>query len=379
MQRHPIFRFLSAILKIIGIVILSILFIFTIISLYVLHSCENSSDTPIYNYEISGIITDETHSPLDSATISFKDSCTSTTTDSLGQYTLYYPNSLWIEISKKDYQPKRIKLINFSEYANYEFDTIVLTKSEIKTNDLLILQPKVSNPFPKQMSFSGKVCNEFGKPLQNAKVSLTDSIFNCTSDKEGNFKFHKNKCTISFNRLNYNHSLTHIDIRPRTKQLQKNITLVQISNRKGIYLLASDKYIAIPKVKLHYDSEEKTGKILWGGNHHYNINKYYYSPNAPIFKIDKNTETPLRFILFDTSYDHLFKQKGDYGFICTVDYKYTSFLNPEEASHPTQSTFITQNDPSRIHCQIIEFTPDSTNQNYVFFSPEHKNGFIFSY
>ena len=144
-------------------------------------------------------------------------------------------------------------------------------------------------------------------------------------------------------------------------------------------MIKSGKYISLPQTKLSYESEEKIGSVLWGGNFAYNITDFFYPNKVKEFKIE--TDSILRFITYEPSFSSkLFKAENEDKYLCTVNYKLSSSPFPATNSvavniiYPPKYSRHTVDEP-----KIIEFTPTSTNSNYAFVNSKNKKGYYFTY
>lgn len=328
---------------------------------------------------IRGNITDELGNPLKDVSISYRASFISVQTNAIGGFNLNEPRTLFIEFKKEGYHSLSTKINNFSEDASYNFHTITLKK--ISNPDANYKDISLNtDPRLKKINLFGNVLNLFKEPLKNVNITLTDSIVKPYTTKYGTnsgyFDFKKNINQIVIKKEGFKELV--IDL-PIYEKDSLKITLLEPSNKKGVYIIKSDKYISLPQTKLSYESEEKIGSVLWGGNFTYNITDFFYPNKVKEFKIE--TDSILRFITYEPSFSSkLFKAENEDKYLCTVNYKLSSSPFPATNSvsvniiYPPKYSRDTLDEP-----KIVEFTPMSENSNYAFVNSKNKKGYYFTY
>ena len=328
---------------------------------------------------IMGTIKDNLGNPLTDVSISYRTSSTSVLTDAIGAYNVVEPRTLFIDFKKMGYHTLSTKITDFSEEASYDFSTIQLKKinnPNAKYNDISLS----TTPNLKKLKLFGHVFNAFKEPLKNVKITLIDTITESYSlskygNKNGSFHFKKQENLITIKKEGFKELLIGLPVSEKGSQ---NVTLLKNSNKKGIYIIKSGKYTALPQVRLSHKSEEKIGSVLWGGTFSYNITDFFYPDKVKAFKIEK--DSIIRFVIYEPLYSSkLNKAQNEDGYLCTVNYKHSAspFPNTEvsvnEIYPPKYSKRIVGQP------KIVEFNPMDTNMNYVFVNSKNKKGYYFTH
>ena len=334
---------------------------------------------------VMGFVEDNMGNPLGDVTISYKSDLISVQTDSLGNYTIDTPRTFFIQFKKEGYQTLATKIDDFSEEGSYNFKSVVLKKKntkEVEYKDVYL------NTKPKQHSLklSGNVTTIFNTPIKNTKVTLIDSIVTLedsikhtvTSENHksnrGFFFFRKYENKFSFEKRGFRNLQIELDTYEKDNL---KIRLLEESNRNGIYLIESGKYLPLPKTKLLYKTESKEGVYLGVFAGRYEISALFYPNNTKQYKIKK--DTLIRFAIFNPNKNKLCKVKDTSRYLCTVNYKYApSFTKgnfvKEKTIYPSELCINCNDEPL-----IVELKPDTVGGNYVFVNATTKKGYYFTY
>lgn len=354
-----------------------ILLIFILVGICTLFKCtlnENKEE----KIGVFGHIKDDSGNPLGNVSISYKSSLTSVQTDSLGNYTINTPRTVFIEFKKEGYQTLATKIDNFSEVGSYNLKTVVLKKTnttEVEYKDLYLTTKHKQH----SLKLSGNVKTIFNDPIKNTKVTLVDSIkHNITSksheSNRGFFSFRKYNYELSFEKKGFKtlkiNQYTYEENDPKIKLLEK-------VNRKGIFLIKSGKYIPLPKINLlqKSHSKETTYLLVFAGRS--TTTDFFYPNTNHQFKIEK--DTLIRFAIFNEGNTKLCKMKGTSSYLCTVKHKYESNFTKgnfveEKVIYPSELCVNCNDEPS-----IIELKLDTIGGNYVFVNSISKKGYYFTY
>lgn len=327
---------------------------------------------------VFGHLKDDLGNPLDNVSISYKSNLTSVQTDSLGNYTINTPRTVFIEFKKEGYQTLFTKIDDFSEIGSYNLKTVILKKTnttEVEYKDLYL----TTKPKQHSLKLSGNVITIFNDPIKNTKVTLIDSIkHNVTS------KVHKsNRGFFSFRKYNYELSFEKKGFRTLKinlytyKENNQKIRLLEKSNRKGVSFIKSGNYIPLPKINLlrKSQSKETTYLLVFAGRS--TTTDFFYPNNDHQFKIEK--DTLIRFAIFNEGNTKLCKMKDSSSYLCTVKHKYgASFTKgnfvEEKVIYPSELCVNCNDEPS-----IIELKLDTIGGNYVFVNSKNKKGYYFTY
>ncbi|WP_026976303.1 carboxypeptidase-like regulatory domain-containing protein [Flavobacterium tegetincola] len=327
---------------------------------------------------ISGRIQDELGNPLEDVIITYRNSLITTQTDVAGNFEFNQPRTLFIDFKKEGYQTLSTKINNFSEDAFYNFNTITLNKITSSTTLYKDISLNTDSKFL-NLKFYGTVLNSFGQPLKDVNLTLIDSTVETYSMKgEGHFEFKIFDNAIAIEKQGFRKFQINQQYYEKEKQ---SITLLETSQKSGIYVLKEGKYIALPKAKLIYKSEEKIGSVLWGGNFAYNITDFYYPKNAKEFKIEN--DSIVRFLIFEPNFSSgLFEAQNEDGFLGTADYKLSQTPFPDSKAEllPITKIYPPKNSTNSFDApKIIDFKPSSRNKKYVFVNSKSRTGFYFKY
>ncbi|MCL5246696.1 hypothetical protein M4I21_12800 [Cellulophaga sp. 20_2_10] len=354
-----------------------IVFIFILVGICTLFQCtlnENKKD----KIGVFGHLQDDLGNPLGNVSISYKSNLTSVQTDTLGNYTIDTPRTVFIEFKKEGYQTIATKIDNFSEVGSYNLKTVVLKKTnstEVKEKDLY------HTPKPKQKSLklSGNVLTIFNEPIKNTKVTLMDSTQHSTTSEtqeynRGFFSFRKYNHELLFQKKGFRalkiSLYTYKENNPKIKLLEK-------SNRKGVAVIKSGNYISLPKTNLLQKSESKetTYLLVFAGRS--TTTDFFYPNNKHQFKIEK--DTLIRFAIFNEGNTKLCKVIDTSNYLCTVKHKYGSSFTKgnfveEKVIYPSELCIDCYDEPS-----IVELKLDTIGGNYVFANTKNKKGYYFTY
>lgn len=352
-----------------------------IITLFILLGCIIFSSCISDEVEERGIIghlQDEQGHPLNDVSISYQNSLINVQTDATGNFEMNKPRTLIIDFKKEGYQTLSTKINNFSEEAFYDFKAITLKKTSSSAATYKDISLSTDSKFS-NLKFYGTVLNSFGQPLKDVHITLIDSTVQTYSMKgEGNFELKIFDNPISIEKEGFRKLQINQNYYEKEKQ---NITLLETNNKSGIYVLKEGKYIALPKTKLIYKSEEKIGSVLWGGNFAYNITDFYYPKNAKEFKIDN--DSVVRFLIFEPEFSSgLFEAQNEDGYLGTADYKLSQTPLPTSKTEllPITEMYPPKNSANSFDApKIIDFKPSSRNKKYVFVNSKDKTGYYFSY
>lgn len=330
---------------------------------------------------IMGYVKDELGNPLTNVSISYRTSLVSVQTDTIGGFNINAPRTLFIDFKKEGYHPLSTKINNFSEEASYNFNTIILKKTDTPNFNYKDISLN-TNPNFKNLKIYGNVLNSFKEPLNKVNVTLIDSIKASHSlgkygNKNGFFHFKKQWNLITFKREGFKELLIGFSVYKKDSQ---NITLLENANKKGIYIIKGGKYKALPQMKLSHTSEKKNGRILWGGNFTYDVTDFFYPEKTTEFKIE--TDSIIRFVIYEPYFSSiLYKAADKDGYLCTVSYKIsTSPLPKTGETVPLNIIYPPKYSKGTLHePRILEFKSATTNSNYVFVNAKNKKGYYFTY
>ena len=327
---------------------------------------------------IIGHLQDEQGNPLNDVSIIYRNSLIKVQTNADGYFEMNQPRTLFIDFKKEGYLTLSTKINNFSEEAFYDFKTITLNKTSSSAPTYKDISLKTDAKFI-NLKFYGTVLNSFLQPLKDVNLTLIDSTVETYSMKgEGNFEFKIFDNAIAIEKQGFRKLQINQQYYEKEKQ---NITVLETSQKSGIYVLKEGKYIALPKAKLIYKSEEKIGSVLWGGNFAYNITDFYYSKNAKEFKIEN--DSVVRFLIFEPNFSSgLFEAQNEEGFLGTADYKLTQTPFPDSKTEllPITEIYPPKNSTNSFDApKIIDFKPSGRNKKYVFVNSKSKTGYYFTY
>ncbi len=327
---------------------------------------------------IMGYLQDDSGNPLSDVSISYRNALISVQSDSSGVFSIAQPKTLYVTFKKPGYRTVITRINNFSEEASYDLKKITLNAiSDISNSDKEVSVS--TDPKFKNFKIVGTVSNSLKEPLKNVAVSLIDSTresYARINDGQFNFRILENQ--ISINKSGFKKLLIESPV--YAKEAQK-IVLMDSTDKTGIYILKSGKYIPLPRTKLKYKSQEKIGRVLWGGDFAYNITDFFFPKDIKEFKIAD--ESTLRFMIFEPEFSsNLFEVQSEEGYICTANYKMSTSpfpsskkepLSIDEVYPPKYSTGVPQSP------KIIEFKPSKRNVNYVFVNSKNKMGYYFTH
>jgi len=327
---------------------------------------------------IMGYLQDDLGNPLSDVSISYRNALISVQSDSIGGFSIAQPKTIYVTFKKPGYCTVTTRINNFSEEASYDLKKITLNAiSDISNSDKEVSID--TDARFKNFEIVGTVSNSLKEPLKNVAVSLIDSTRNSyarTNNGQFNFRILENQISIhknGFKKL--------LIASPSYNKESQKIVLMDSTEKTGIYILKSGKYIPLPRIKLRYRSQKKTGRILWGGNFSYNITDFFFNKDSKEFKIPD--ESTLRLLIFEPEFSsNLFEVQSEDGYICTANYKMSTSPFPsskkepllvDEVYPPKYSTGVAQSP------KIIEFKPTKRNVNYVFVNSQNKMGYYFTH
>lgn len=166
----------------------------------------------------------------------------------------------------------------------------------------------------------GKIIDNFNEPVENVEISILNSGFINSSDKEGNFEieYAPGKFEINFKKENYVSVTKSLDISEGKNYPLGMIQMTRIPDTTGIFFKGKTGFIEIPAIKLK--TESITRAYFGVGDH--KIGDRYFLTNQNVFKIkleDQETtvffdNTPLELFLLESENNYVAENKDSHTF-----------------------------------------------------------------
>jgi len=114
-------------------------------------------------------------------------------------------------------------------------------------------------------NIEGSVRDNFGNPLAEVTVAINNSAFSAITNHNGVYKidYVPGDISLTYSKEGFTDAAATLNISQKAKYPMKDVVLIKIPQKGGIFLVGEDDYIALAKVAVKTKTEEY--RFSWNG------------------------------------------------------------------------------------------------------------------